>query len=643
MCWFVEYINSVWPIAKLNKFELLILRTGKFSLNELYNFQDELDPALFAAVFNLEEEKFKRSLYETKAKAALQFADKGEIEKAKEELTTSVDIIATILFKCDMRKTFKIISQAFAKIGDVEFPLIFSNKITYIHNKWFFIAISKEFALLGDFKNAIKIVDTLEDVFYKSEAFKNISNAYAIKGNFESANEIASKIKIEEYKSKAYAFIAKEYFKLGDIKKANGILKSAISIAKGIDENKNSEQVGEALLYISKIAVSIGENELANELLETSFKVTKRNIRRTGIIYSDGFYPEIAEMFANAGYIQSAINTTEEILTLEKDRLETYSKIIFALLKRGDGIEAKEVFRSVIISNGNTIECKGSNVEDYDRSKAFSEIAELFVDNGDNEKAKETVNHALSIVNQMGDDYIKNYNQYRDVVPQIASVVARIGSFNFVLKITDNFEDSFFKSMLFRSLSIAFADIGYFNTAFESANYITDTDGYTKEYVLSEITKAQKKIADSEVLSSLPEKKELVIEDQISDKTRTSIKDFEIALKTFTSFSKVVKTIETNEEFSYFNKYLLDSNLSIFSVTNLEEILTPWRNNLLKKSETPLKYLRHSFLYSSSSISIYNSIIAMIKANIGSKNESAWFSIIRQCPQLGLDFLLFYS
>jgi len=195
ICWLVKYINSVWQIAKLNKFELLILRTGKFSLNELYNYQDELDPTLFAAVSNLEEEKFKRSLYESKAKAkiAILLADNGEIEKAKEELSTSVEIIVPILFKCDMRK-----------------------------------------------------------------AFKNISNAYAIKGNFESANEIASKIESEKYKSIAYANIAKEYSKSGNIDKAGEVFEYAISIVANMKGDIDGLiGISKILVSIGKIDKSI--------------------------------------------------------------------------------------------------------------------------------------------------------------------------------------------------------------------------------------------------------------------------------------------------------------------------------------------------------------------------------------------------
>lgn len=646
VCWLVEYINSVWPIAKLNKFELIILRAGKYTLNNLYDFQDELAPTLFTAVFNPLAEKNKRSLYEskTKAKAAILLADNGEIEKAKDELTTSIEIVVPIVSKFYMQKVFLIISQAFARIGDLEFSINLGNKIPYFHNAWLFVAISKEFAIVGDFENAIEIVDIIDNS-YKSEAFKNISNAHALLGNFESASEIASRIETEEFKSRAYAFIAKEYSKLGDIKKAKGILKSAINIAEEIDEKRNSEQISNALLSISQIAVSIGENELANELLESSFKVTKRNINRTGILYSDDFFSEIAEMFAKAGYIQSAINTAEEIETLEEDKIVTYSKIIIALVKRGDTKKAKEVFESVIIANGNT-------VEDYDKSKAFAEIAKLLANKGDIEKAKETVKHALKIVNRIEEDYSIDYNHKSNVVSQIAAVAASIGSFDFALKIADSFENSSFKSNIFSEISSAFVNTGDFESALNAVNYMED-DVY-KERALSELNKARQNIKNNDST------KNTARNNNSNDKennllmvpgSHTNIRDLESELKEtevinyhpnkISAISKIAASIVSSEEFKYFRKFLLDSNNSIFTANSLEEILSSWRNSLLKDCKIPMKYLRECFLYEpSSSINIYNNVIAMIKANLITNKIIACHSIICQCPELSLGFIL---
>ncbi|MCK5672746.1 MAG: hypothetical protein KAH95_05185, partial [Spirochaetales bacterium] len=100
-------------------------------------------------------------------------------------------------------------------------------------------------------------------------------------------------------------------------------------------------------------------------------------------------------------------------------------------------------------------------------------------------------------------------------------------------------------------------------------------------------------------------------------------------------------SIVTPEEFEYFRKYLMVSNKSNFTANSLEKILLGWRQRILKNCETPMEYLRECFLYEpSSSLIVYNNIIAIIKVNISSKNESDWFSIIRQCPQLDFDFLL---
>ena len=363
-------------------------------------------------------------------------------------------------------------------------------------------AIAAEKAAKTDFEKAVEIADSLQ---YNSNAYAQIAAHFASQNRDAEAIEIIEKIDFPISKAGALQTVAMIDFKKGNDEKALQTLENASAAAGEIEHNE--EQI-RAFLEVGNHFSEINQNGRAIEVLDKAKTIAEslENVHR------DSFLGNVAYGFLKAGSLELADRTLDLIndKTQIANTLASFSREFWSKNEKEEALEALQESYAILKSQTEK-ETRDSRA----RLQLFASIAVLF--------AKfEKPERALEIAQENADD-----NERQTALSQIAQVFVVQGNDDFAQQALRSIEDDAQKMYALLGLSDASAEkketekaLAFLNEAAHLAETVPQFS--VRSDALDELAKRFQKLGEIEKARMiLTENLELI--SQIRDQTMRAV------------------------------------------------------------------------------------------------------------------------
>ncbi len=291
---------------------------------------------------------------------------------------------------------------------------------SFVRNRMLVTVIAKCIELEDD-EYAFQLVEAIDDLGMQATARETIAKQKAFRGEFEQALAIAETL---EHSSDSYSAIAVNQVKKGFETDALGTLKridfnkSKVGALEAIAAHFLQEKQNEkALQFIEKAFEEAGEIEYAEDRIRSLFEIgnlfieagrkdraietfskASQEIGRLEGVHKDGLYTNAAIGYMNAGSIDLADRTLDEVFdkTQVANCLLGFSQIF---LKEGDKEESLDAVEEgyAILKSQDETEIRDTR----SRNQLFTNIAVQFA-------RLEKIERALEIAHENEDEMLKN-------------------------------------------------------------------------------------------------------------------------------------------------------------------------------------------------------------------------------------------
>ncbi|MCJ7481761.1 MAG: hypothetical protein MUO31_02225 [Thermodesulfovibrionales bacterium] len=443
------------------------------------------------------------------------------------------------------------------------------------------------------FAQSLNLVEATEDVKYKYQALATIVEALTKTGDAERARSIFIRtlslvegITDEYPKSNALASITALLVHLENMPNYEALFAHFLSL---VEKFKNDEYKSNALAAVIKALVQV-----ENMPDRTTFITQALSI---------------AEGFINSTYKFIALIRIAGALTQTRD-LERAQMVLTQSLSMSEGIEKGKYNYAVLI-----------------------DIGQVMARVGDVEQARTIFTKTLSLVDKITDDKSKSWalNDITKAVVQAGGMSDRAVLLTLSLSLAERLKDDEYKSNTLIAITNAIAKAGDISDRATLFNYslsLTERlkDDEHKSKTLVAITKAIVQAGDMPDRMTLFTRSLSIVDGVKDDKYKSNtLSDITTTLVKIGLSSLIINTM----------------NSVSLTAPVWQRVISDWREVLLKMDVIPLSQFCHSFNYIPfHSETSYHGVYAYLQALYASQQFDVAQSVIRQCPQLGLDFLL---
>jgi len=386
-----------------------------------------------------------------------------------------------------------------------------SNHASYILRQ-----IASAYASLGDYAQALRVANTIQDIDTKAETFVEIAGNYPDSQKAETARMLAQALQIAQTskdpigQGNALLEIALKYLEIGQKDHAGQLLTTAFQLIK------SQELSWFKFARMTKIAEKFGETgqkEKAAAVAATALPETKELMNSCA---KNEALMMVSQMYVSAGEYDQALQIAKTINTCEY-RSKALAKIAIAYAKQGQYPQALQVTEaiqsdakvhllSVIAVNyataGNYDQALqiARSLQDHSRKiQVLVEIAGSYATLGKNSPATTILQEAQETLNNFEDNYFKAY-----ALTEIAGNYAKVGQQSTALKLLGDAKelsqtlvnptekDSGFDRIsisrrddIWSAIAIQSLKMGQLETALTSINTLKDASAKVK--VLGEI------------------------------------------------------------------------------------------------------------------------------------------------------------
>lgn len=370
---------------------------GTFLISRLINLKEAIDVAVLILGDEGLRKLAKMCIESGKFEEATKIAE--NMENAEYQLNFLKDIFEEMLGRRNLDKALEVAekikdaNKRFEALSKIVKEMLFSEQnvsgnrekieqamkiVEKIDDKGYklrtLVEIAKKMLKIGEFDEAIKIIEEIENPMWRSEIFAKIVVRELLESeNFDKAIEVARGIEDIKWRSNALSKIAKKMSLTGNEKEAKGIFEEAVNNVKEVKDLMKSMEI---LREIVSDMIEAGKYKEVVVAVETIMG-TIEDIRWCSIALR-----EIAIQMAEAGRFEEAIKIAENIYD-PHESVEAFRVIASKMRKAGkEEEETVEVYKKLTMA---VKEIKDA----WDRSWLFGDLAREMIEEGKIEKAIE--------------------------------------------------------------------------------------------------------------------------------------------------------------------------------------------------------------------------------------------------------------
>lgn len=411
-----------------------------------------------------------------------------------------------------------------------------------------------------------------------------------------------------ELRIEAFSGIVVMLWKANDVKRADQVIKQAIDSVELISDEKKK---GEALINIADTLSEIGKISQAAKIAE-SIEVDTQKYKAQS---------KIVQRLAKSGQVSQAARLAQSI-KLYSDKSDALTYIMQREAQDGKFNEAFELLDQ-IKRDSKLDKVFGSGNE---RAKALLSIARGLIQNKESSNKKGIFLRLIECIENMSNKKIKGetLEKFTSLLGNAETLQVGDEIFDRIVHSAKCLEEISYMFSVLAESSIAAAKRGQFTRALQIIDEIDSPTGKNRA-----IEGTAKVLSENDQMMDTGEVSTIIIK-----LTGVMAKE-EYNAKTL---ANIAKAIVKHGAFHLFEEHVVTPNPS---EDVLREVLKAWRESLLEKVPYNLDHLRRSlkfnpFLLNSSFGGVHALLLAYAKLG----NWNNFIKIIRECPQLDLDFLV---
>jgi hypothetical protein len=433
------------------------------------------------------------------ANIASEMSKQGHFEKSFSLIIEALEIVNKINYNEELQSRALVrISIELAKQGKIEAALdcaaSIPNKTNRSTSFKFIVGIMAE---IGQFENAQKYTEIIEDSHCRSSAFKKIAIELAKKGRFTEAIECIKKLLFDEhlcevlmviyfetltYSNINYEYLIEDSIKLAlKIKNKKDKIKLLLHLATVLSNHKMIDKSMELLNEAINCANKLDNQEKSNTIMRIAISmVSNGNI-------DDAFkFISVVNMDIKNLYMQSKIKNMG-IELMNKDRIIEFNLFLFKLIEMPKGIK-EDNLKSIALKNiVNNIAKSGrfpiaisyskEIINDNWRNTSYINIAEEFTKQMRSEEA-------ISFANSIIDNYTKTgcFIAISEILYQQGFFPEAFTTLKDALTWVIEIESNISKDIRLISICRQFTKIKEIKKALDCVKYIDDESNKNKAY-----------------------------------------------------------------------------------------------------------------------------------------------------------------
>ena len=246
-------------------------------------------------------------------------------------LTQQAENLAEVAHECAKYQQFEVAKQALQVVESIGLP---KTLITGLLVKPLSI-LAVKYAEVGQYNLALKNLERIDDISWKSSALKKIAGKLAEDGQYEQAIELIQKIKQPCEKNEALEQLAKQYA-------AAGLCDKALQIAKSIPD-KNYRDL--AILKTIKQCVGFGKSDQAFQIAR---RIRRENFRLdvlTAIAEGSATIEEPAQI---SGIMFQLLRLSANIINVNGEKSSILIKVVEQYIRVGKTDKAFEILSQAL-------------------------------------------------------------------------------------------------------------------------------------------------------------------------------------------------------------------------------------------------------------------------------------------------------